>query len=82
MGEPTRKEQVRQHGRTGQFKDEGGPLDYIKVDVPLWVHKAQGWCGGCHDDFYNGRMNCTGKPWCFSLKESYVKRKARPPCYH
>ena len=73
---------VRSYSSDGARKDEGGRFDMKHAEIPHWVKRAMGWCGGCHDDFYNHRRNCTGNSWCFSLKVSYARRKTRPPCYH
>jgi len=72
---------IRVYG-DGPHRDEGGSHSTREVEIPPWVREAQRHCSGCRDDFYNGRMNCTGNPWCFSLQKSYARRKTRPPCYH
>lgn len=73
--------EIRVYGE-GEQRDEGGKFKMVKATIPAWVTKARRHCAGCHDDFYNGRGNCTGKSWCWSMKQSYAKRKTRPPCYH
>ena len=74
------KAEVRMYG-SGPRRDEGGQHHVETMEIPAWVRQAQKHCGGCHSNFYNGRMNCTGKPWCFSLQKSYARRKTRPPCF-
>ena len=56
--------------------------EIIKKVEPAWIRNARQKCTGCHDDFYNGRMNCTGNAWCMMLKPHYVKLKGKPNCYH
>lgn len=73
--------EVRVYGE-GPYKDEGGNYHLKEKPQPSWVQPAQKHCGGCHDNFYNGRGNCTGNSWCFSLKKSYANRKTRPGCHH
>ena len=74
-------EAIRVYG-SGEGRDEGGAYHVETVAVPSWVKPARKHCGGCRSDFYNGRMNCTGKSWCWMLKKSYATRKTRPPCFH
>ena len=74
-------EHVRVYG-SGPNRDEGGQFHYVEKQVPSWVRPAQRHCRGCHDNFYNGRANCTGDSWCFMLQKSYARRKTRPPCHH
>lgn len=71
---------VKVYGQ-GDYKDEGGHYHFEERSEPFWVELAQKWCSGCYNNFYNGRANCTGDAWCFSLKKTYVKRKTRPSCY-
>lgn len=73
---------IRNHHPEGAHRDEGGPFDVVKAQVPSWVSVARKHCAGCHDNFYNGRQNCTGKSWCWSLKKSHATRKTRPLCHH
>ena len=77
-----RQATVKRHSPSGQFRDEGGTYDVETVPVPAWVHRAQKHCPGCHDNFYNGRVSCTGNTWCWSLKPEYARRETRPDCYH
>lgn len=72
---------IRVYG-SGPLRDEGGAYHIEHRPQPAWVSAAQRHCAGCHDDFYNGRANCTGNAWCLSLKRRYARRKTRPPCYH
>jgi len=65
----------------GELKDEGGRHHYEKVQEPDWVKKAQKHCAGCRDNFYNGRMNCTGNTWCMHLKPEYANINTKPPCF-
>jgi|GEM_PF-6176327 len=76
------EELVRVYG-DGENRDEGGTYHRARHEVPDWVKLAcRRCCVGCHDDFYNFRLNCNGNSWCWSLKPQYAKRKTRPPCYH
>ena len=72
---------VRIYG-AGPYEDEGGKYHFEEKQVPYWVKYSQKHCGGCHADFYNGRDNCTGNSWCFSLQKAYSNRKTKPKCYH
>ena len=72
---------VRSYG-AGTNVDEGGKYETKQAPVPSWFRAARQHCSGCHDDFYNARMNCTGAAHCFSMKPSFAKRKTRPPCFH
>lgn len=65
----------------GPLSDEGGRYRLVDRSTPSWVAGAQKHCMGCHNNFYNGRANCTGDNWCFSLRKAYAKRKTRPRCY-
>ena len=73
--------EVKVYGE-GEYQDEGGRFHYETKTEPAWVSSAQKHCSGCRDNFYNGRANCTGNSWCFSLAKSYARRKTRPNCYH
>lgn len=75
-------EPVRVHCSDGPNRDEGGNFRVEERKAPSWVGPAMQHCGGCHDNFYNGRSNCTGNSWCWSLDKKYARRKTRPPCYH
>lgn len=75
------KTTIRVHGG-GEFRDEGGEYSTRQIEIPSWVPRAQRNCGGCHDNFYNGRLNCGNRCWCWSLKPEYARRKTKPPCYH
>lgn len=75
-------EPVRIYG-SGPARDEGGDFHYEEKQTPTWVTRAQKKCTGCHDNFYNGRANCTGNHWCFSLKRAAKHRgSGKPSCYH
>lgn len=72
---------IRIYG-SGAEHDEGGKFHFEKRQTPVWVEAAKKICGGCHDNFYNYRGNCTGDSWCFSLQKKYAGRKTKPPCFH
>lgn len=76
------EEHVRVYSHEGTNRDEGGNFKVVKKEIPPWVKKARKHCGGCHDNFYNGMVSCTGDSWCWSLKKSYANRKSRPSCFH
>jgi len=75
------EEPVRIYGE-GPNRDEGGNHTVETREVPTWYAKARQVCVGCHDNFYNGRANCTGKSYCFSLQAKFARRKTRPGCWH
>jgi len=77
---PTTKATVRVYGE-GPRKDEGGSHHIEERTTPAWVIAAWRKCRGCHQDFYNGRANCTGNHWCFMLKASFARLKGKPSCY-
>ena len=64
-------------------KDEGGKYVLKEVSAPPpAIEKRRKQCGGCHNDFYNYRMNCTGKSWCWSLENAKnFSSRAKPRCY-
>ncbi len=64
-------------------KDEGGYFRWIDVpDIPKKLVKRMIRCSGCHDDFYNHRINISGNH-CFSLNvNKYFSSKIKPKCFH
>lgn len=67
---------------SGPCHDEGGDYHAKIVTYPSWYDEAKMRCAGCHDDFYNGRVNCGGIAHCLMLKEEFGRRNTRPECWH
>lgn len=65
-------------------QDEGGKYKVVPVaEPPAKIARRIKRCGGCHDSFYNGRMNCTGQSWCWSLKDDEnFRKRGTPRCWH
>jgi len=63
--------------------DEGGFFRMKEVEsTPPQIKRRMRRCGGCHDDFYNYRANCTGNH-CWSLThDENFRGKGRPKCFH
>ena len=54
----------------------------LKMNKRL-IEERKKLCSGCHDDFYNHRMNCTGKDHCWNLLDKGKFRKGfKPKCWH
>ena len=70
-------------------KDEGGYYKMVEApDVPAKLRRQRehriGRCSGCHDNFYNHRMNCTGQAVCWNLDDplNFQCRGGKPKCWH
>jgi len=63
--------------------DEGGNFRLETATIPATLKRRMARCYGCHDSFYNGRANCGGRNWCWSLEHAeYFRKRGRPTCYH
>ena len=62
--------------------DEGGGFRYEKVKIPPKLKRRMTRCSGCYNSFYNYRVNCGGKNWCYSLeRDGNFKGRGTPTCW-